>query len=106
MNSTVQQRVFPCCCPAGYRDSSNITENSSPKKLLYSLLLTCFPSTFVEAFWNLVNCPELNKSIRDLLKIKFTPSREERYSFYFTKDVLFFSSHWEKGMEGVIEVVS
>ena len=61
---------------------------------------------FVEAFWNLVNCPELNKSIRDLLKIKFTPSREERYSFYFTKDVLFFSSHWEKGMEGVIEVVS
>jgi hypothetical protein len=54
----------------------------------------------------LVNCPELNKSIRDLLKIKFTPSREERYSFYFTKDVLFFSSHWEKGMGGVIEAVS
>jgi plastocyanin len=36
--------------------------------------------------------------------IKFTPTKEGRYPIYCTKKFLF-SSHREKGMEGVIEVV-
>lgn len=37
--------------------------------------------------------------------IKFTPAKLGTYPFYCAKDVPFFKSHREKGMEGVIEVV-
>ena len=37
--------------------------------------------------------------------IKFTPTRVGSYPFYCSKKILFFESHREKGMEGVIEVV-
>jgi len=37
--------------------------------------------------------------------VKFTPTRTGTYPFYCTKKLLFFESHREKGMEGVIEVV-
>lgn len=37
--------------------------------------------------------------------IGFTPTRTGRYPFYCGKKPLFFESHREKGMEGVIEVV-
>jgi plastocyanin len=37
--------------------------------------------------------------------ITFTPMRPGRYSFYCDKKFLFFRSHREKGMEGILEVV-
>ena len=37
--------------------------------------------------------------------IRFVPSRIGRYPFYCDKKLLFFESHREKGMKGVIEVV-
>ena len=37
--------------------------------------------------------------------VKFTPTRAGTYPFYCTKKLLFFESHREKGMEGVLEVV-
>jgi plastocyanin domain-containing protein len=37
--------------------------------------------------------------------IRFTPSKTGRYPFYCDKQLLFFESHREKGMEGTIEVV-
>ena len=37
--------------------------------------------------------------------IKFTPTKVGKYAFYCDKKVLWFESHREKGMEGVIEVV-
>jgi plastocyanin domain-containing protein len=37
--------------------------------------------------------------------IKFTPTKVGNYPFYCTKKLLFFKSHRERGMEGVIEVV-
>jgi len=36
--------------------------------------------------------------------IKFTPTKTGKYPFYCDKKVLFFESHREKGMEGMIEV--
>lgn len=36
--------------------------------------------------------------------IRFTPTKEGRYPFYCTKKFLFFKSHKERGMEGIIEV--
>ena len=37
--------------------------------------------------------------------IKFTPTKVGKYAMYCDKKVLWFESHREKGMEGVIEVV-
>ncbi len=37
--------------------------------------------------------------------IKFKPTKVGTYPFYCSKKLLFFKSHREKGMEGVIEVV-
>ncbi len=37
--------------------------------------------------------------------IRFTPTRVGTYPMYCSKKLLFFESHREKGMEGVIEVV-
>lgn len=36
--------------------------------------------------------------------IKFTPTKTGKYKFYCSKRFLFFESHREKGMEGVLEV--
>jgi plastocyanin domain-containing protein len=36
--------------------------------------------------------------------IKFTPTKIGKYPFYCDKKLLFFASHREKGMEGVLEV--
>jgi len=36
--------------------------------------------------------------------IKFTPKKTGKYPFYCSKKLLFFKSHRERGMEGVIEV--
>jgi plastocyanin len=37
--------------------------------------------------------------------IKFTPTRAGKYPIYCSKKLLFFESHREKGMEGLLEVV-
>lgn len=37
--------------------------------------------------------------------INFTPTKTGKYQFYCDKKVLFFKSHREQGMEGVLEVV-
>jgi plastocyanin len=37
--------------------------------------------------------------------IKFTPTKTGKFPFYCSKKVPFFSSHKERGMEGVIEVI-
>jgi plastocyanin len=41
----------------------------------------------------------------ELRVIKFTPTKTGRYPFSCTKRFLFFKSHKERGMEGIIEVV-
>jgi plastocyanin domain-containing protein len=37
--------------------------------------------------------------------VKFTPKKVGKYQFYCSKKLLFFKSHREQGMEGIIEVV-
>lgn len=37
--------------------------------------------------------------------VRFTPTKPGKYPFYCSKKLLFFESHREKGMEGVLEVV-
>lgn len=48
---------------------------------------------------------EVNESLSTEPKvIKFTPKKVGRYPFYCGKKLLFFKSHREEGMEGVLEV--
>jgi plastocyanin domain-containing protein len=48
---------------------------------------------------------EINENLSsDPKVIKFTPTRTGKYAFYCDKKVLFFKSHRDSGMEGVLEV--
>ncbi len=48
---------------------------------------------------------EVSESLSGTPKaIRFTPTKPGKYEFYCTKKLLFFKSHREKGMEGVLEV--
>ena len=40
----------------------------------------------------------------DTVVIKFTPTRPGKFKFYCDKKLLFFKSHEDKGMKGIIEV--
>lgn len=57
-----------------------------------------------------INAPEagieINESISTDPKIlRFTPTKTGKQTFFCDKKLLFFKSHREKGMEGIIEVV-
>ncbi len=53
------------------------------------------PDAGIEVSESLSRTPEV---------IRFTPTKIGKYAFYCTKKLLFFKSHREKGMEGVLEV--
>ncbi|MBI4709818.1 MAG: cupredoxin domain-containing protein [Nitrospirae bacterium] len=49
---------------------------------------------------------EINANIDKEPKVlKFTPRKIGKYPFYCDKKLLFFKSHQERGMEGIIEVI-
>jgi len=49
---------------------------------------------------------DINESLStDAKIIKFTPNKVGKYPFYCPKKLLFFKSHRDQGMEGIIEVV-
>jgi plastocyanin len=55
--------------------------------------------------------PEAGMDISEALStepkiITFTPKKTGEYPFYCDKKLLFFKSHREKGMEGIIEVIN
>lgn len=49
---------------------------------------------------------DINKDVPagQSITIRFTPNKEGRFKFYCNKKLLFFKSHQEKGMEGILEV--
>ncbi len=58
----------------------------------------------------IINAPEAGIDIRENFGknpklIKFTPKKTGKYPFYCDKRFLFFKTHKEKGMEGMIEVI-
>lgn len=57
-----------------------------------------------------IKAPEAGIAVEEELaaepkKIAFTPTAVGKYPFYCGKRLLFFASHRERGMEGVLEVV-
>ncbi len=56
-----------------------------------------------------IDAPEAGLHVKESLStepkvIKFTPTKIGRYPFFCDKKLLFFKSHRERGMEGVLEV--
>jgi hypothetical protein len=57
-----------------------------------------------------INAPEAGINFKEDLTtepkiIRFTPLKTGKYPMYCSKRFLFFKSHRERGMEGVLEVV-
>ena len=65
------------------------------------------PSMVPHSF--VINSPDAGMNINENLSsepkvIKFTPTKAGKYAFYCDKKVLFFKSHRDSGMEGLLEV--
>lgn len=81
-----------------------IVKANVPVELTVSVERGVVPHSFV------IQAPEAGMAVDESLSsqpriIRFTPTAAGRYPFYCRNRLLFFESHREKGMEGVLEVV-
>lgn len=81
-----------------------IVKSGVPVELTVSVGRSLIPHTFV------IQAPEAGIVVDESLSsepkpIRFTPTAVGSYPFYCRNRLLFFESHREKGMEGVLEVV-
>lgn len=87
-----------------FKPNRVIVKLNVPVELTVSVGASVIPHTFV------MHSPEAGISVDEKLSttaknIRFTPSAVGKYPFYCKNRLLFFASHREKGMEGVLEVV-
>ena len=81
-----------------------IVRAGKPVELIFKSLTTFVPHNIV------IDDPRSGLSIREevpageSIAIKFTPTVPGSFAIYCDKKLLFFKSHREKGMEGVLEV--
>lgn len=80
-----------------------IVKAKVPVELTVSVDRSVIPHSFV------IQAPEAGIAVDESLSsqpktIRFTPTAAGRYPFYCRNRLLFFESHREKGMEGVLEV--
>lgn len=81
-----------------------IVKVNVPVELTVSVEKSLIPHTLV------IQSPEAGISVDESLSsdaknIRFTPTAVGQYPFYCRNKLLFFKSHREKGMEGVLDVV-
>lgn len=81
-----------------------IVKSNVPVELTVSVARSMVPHSFV------LQAPEAGIVVDEDLsseskKIRFTPTAVGSYPFYCRNRLLFFESHREKGMEGVLDVV-
>lgn len=87
-----------------FKPNRVIVKMNVPVELIVSVEQGWIPHTFV------IQSPEAGISIDQSLSsdakyIRFTPTAVGKYFFYCKNKLLFFRSHREKGMVGVLEVV-
>ncbi|QBQ55166.1 quinol oxidase [Nitrosococcus wardiae] len=87
-----------------FRPKHVLVEVNKPVKLSVAKEPGLIPHSFV------IQAPEAGISINISLDtepkiVTFTPIRTGRFTFYCDNQLLFFESHREKGMTGVLEVV-
>ena len=81
-----------------------IVKKDVPVELIARKISGMVPHSFV------IESPEAGMNIRESLStdpkvIRITPTKAGKYPFFCDKKLLFFPSHRQKGMEGIIEVV-
>lgn len=87
-----------------FKPSHVIVKVNIPVELAVSIEKGWIPHTFV------IQSPAAGISVDESLSsdarnIRFTPTATGKYPYYCRNKLLFFASHREKGMEGVLEVV-
>ena len=87
-----------------FKPNRVIVKVNVPVELTVSVEKSLIPHTLV------IQSPEAGISVDEKLSsdarnIRFTPTAAGKYHFYCKNKLLFFKSHREKGMEGVLEVV-
>ena len=87
-----------------FKPNRVIVHVNVPVELTVSVSISLIPHTFV------IQSPEAGISVdqnlsSDARNIRFTPTAVGKYTFYCRNKLLFFESHREKGMEGMLEVV-
>ena len=87
-----------------FKPNRVIVHVNVPVELTVSVSSSLIPHTLV------IQSPEAGISVdqslsSDARNIRFTPTAVGKYPFYCRNKLLFFESHREKGMEGMLEVV-
>lgn len=86
-----------------FKPNHVIVHVNVPVELTVSVSKSLIPHTLV------IQAPEAGISVdknlsSDAINIRFTPTAAGKYSFYCKNKLLFFNSHREKGMKGLLEV--
>ncbi|MDP1928954.1 MAG: cupredoxin domain-containing protein [Thiobacillus sp.] len=87
-----------------FKPNRVIVKMNVPVELTLSMEKGLVPHTFV------IKAPEAGIAVDEELSstaksVRFTPSAAGKFPFYCKNKLLFFESHRDKGMEGVLEVV-
>nr|WP_260463914.1 quinol oxidase [Burkholderia sp. Bp8963] len=86
-----------------FRPDHVIVKAGVPVELTVSAEPGLVPHSFV------IDAPQAGVAVRTELRttpktLRFTPTQRGRFAYYCTHRLLFFKSHRERGMEGVLEV--
>ena len=97
------QKVEVVATEFNFNPSHIIVKVNLPVEITIRKEPSMVPHSFV------INSPDAGMNINENLSsepkvIKFTPTKAGKYAFYCDKKVLFFKSHRDSGMEGLLEV--
>lgn len=87
-----------------YTPQHVIVQAGKPVELLLTSITTLTPHNFVLKHEGAGLSIERDVGAGRTVTVQFTPLKPGLYPFYCDKKLLFFPSHKEKGMEGVLEV--
>lgn len=87
-----------------YRPNHLIVRVGEPVELVLTSVTVLTPHNFVLRDLDAGLNVDQEVGAGDTVTVRFTPSKAGLYIFYCDKKLLFFASHREKGMEGLLEV--
>lgn len=87
-----------------YQPDHLIVQAGAPVELVLTSVTLLTPHNFVLRDLDAGLQVDQDVGAGDTVTVRFTPSKPGLYTFYCDKKLLFFPSHREKGMEGLLEV--
>ena len=87
-----------------YTPNHLIVQAGKPVELLLTSITTITPHNFLLKDAAAGLSIERDVGSGRTVTVQFTPTKPGTYTFYCDKKLLFFPSHQEKGMEGILEV--